>query len=118
MNAQSSRGSRIFAVIRENEDSVRFALLSVVMVNYMLAGAALFMLIEQPKEEEERQAYQNSMLGFLSRHPSVNRSELDKLLSEYAQAAENGLLDSQRSRWDFAGSFYFVGTVVSTIGRS
>jgi potassium channel subfamily K protein 13 len=107
----------LFAFVRANEDNVRFALLSVVMVNYMLLGALLFMLIEKPQEIEARAAYTAHFTTFLAHNPSVNLTELDLLLRQYADAAEAGLLDTQRSRWDFAGSFYFVGTVVSTIGK-
>ena len=45
-----------------------------------------------------------------------HRSQLRALLDAHARASTNGVLPDQRQRWDFSGSFYFVGTVVSTIG--
>ena len=99
------------------EDNARFMLLAVVLILYMLAGAIVFMLLEQGREKEERKRYYNALADFLVNNPDVNRTQLDSLLASHATASSEGLLNEQRKRWDFAGSFYFVGTVVSTIGK-
>lgn len=99
------------------EDNARFLLLAVVLILYMLAGAIVFMLLERGRETEERMRYKDLLETFLKNHPDVNRTQLQTLLDSHAEASAGGLLKGQRQRWDFAGSFYFVGTVVSTIGR-
>jgi hypothetical protein len=103
--------------IHLHEDNARFFLLAVVMVCYMLAGAAMFMFLERDKEITDRNHYEHILKSFMETYPQVNQTELEKLLDHHASAAAAGLLDEKRERWDFAGSFYFVGTVVSTIGK-
>lgn len=51
----------------------------------------------------------------------ANQSALDmdkvhQLLYAYGNATSAGIIHKRR-RWDFAGSFHFVGTIVSTIGE-
>ncbi|KAK2190636.1 hypothetical protein NP493_72g01038 [Ridgeia piscesae] len=99
------------------EDNARFLLLAVVLMLYMLAGATVFMLLERGRETEERARYYDVLKTFLANNPDVNQTQLQTLLDSHAAASSEGLLKNQRHRWDFAGSFYFVGTVVSTIGR-
>jgi len=99
------------------EDNARFLLLFFVMLLYILAGAGLFSLLEHDNEKMQRKAYRSAVQQFLDNHPSVNKSDLDSLLEQHSEAASAGFLDDTRTRWDFSGSFYFVSTVVSTIGE-
>lgn len=98
------------------EDNARFFLLMVVMVVYMLIGASVFMVLEKDNEDHEKQEYQNHLDSFYAKYPSVNRSDLEYLLKIHSEAESAGFVGNKRPRWDFSGSFYFVGTVVSTIG--
>lgn len=41
---------------------------------------------------------------------------LHELLYAYGNASATGIINKRR-RWDFPGSFHFVGTIVSTIGQ-
>jgi len=41
---------------------------------------------------------------------------LHELLHAYGNASATGVINKRR-RWDFPGSFHFVGTIVSTIGK-
>lgn len=41
---------------------------------------------------------------------------LHELLYAYGNASAIGIINKRR-RWDFPGSFHFVGTIVSTIGE-
>ena len=68
-------------------------------------------------EIEERKAYDTAVEQFLSSNPSVNRSHLLRLLEKHNDAATAGLIDDARARWDFSGSFHFVTTIVTTIGK-
>ena len=99
------------------EDNARFILLFVVLLLYMFAGAFLFMSLEQENEQREKQNFQTYLEEFYTRNPGINRTELEALLKRYGAAEAAGYVGNKRARWDFSGSFYFVGTVISTIGR-
>lgn len=75
------------------------------------------MFLERDKELAMRQQYYHVLKMFLKNNPSVNTTELETLLQHHGDATASGILMEKRPRWDFAGSFYFVGTVVSTIGQ-
>ena len=106
-----------FGVVHLREDNARFALLAVVMTIYMVSGATVFMFLERDNELVERNRYYHVLESFLKSNPEVNRTQLQRLLAFHADAAGAGLLRDRRQRWDFGGSFYFVATVVSTIGK-
>ncbi|NXW77857.1 KCNKD protein, partial [Hirundo rustica] len=95
---------------RLNADNARFLLLAVLIVLYMLCGAAL------PTEREAKERWEERLENFTRRH-NLSRAELRHFLREYEEASVAGIrVDDIRPRWDFTGAFYFVGTVVSTIG--
>uniref|UniRef100_A0A8C4VDG4 Potassium channel domain-containing protein n=1 Tax=Gopherus evgoodei TaxID=1825980 RepID=A0A8C4VDG4_9SAUR len=49
---------------------------------------------------------------------NISMPELRDFLRSYEAAMAAGIrADALRPRWDFTGAFYFVGTVVSTIGK-
>ncbi|XP_052769260.1 potassium channel subfamily K member 13-like [Mya arenaria] len=98
------------------EDNARFFLLMLVMVVYMLIGASVFMVLERDNEQVEKQQYNEHVQAFYDRYPDVNHTDLERLLRVHSEAESAGFVGNKRPRWDFSGSFYFVGTVVSTIG--
>ncbi|NXO14342.1 KCNKD protein, partial [Oriolus oriolus] len=101
---------------RLNADNARFLLLAVLIVLYMLCGAAVFSAIELPTEREAKERWEERLENF-TRRPNLSRAELRHFLREYEEASVAGIrVDDIRPRWDFTGAFYFVGTVVSTIG--
>ncbi|XP_062351162.1 potassium channel subfamily K member 13 [Cinclus cinclus] len=101
---------------RLNADNARFLLLAVLIVLYMLCGAAVFSAIELPTEREAKERWEERLENFTRRH-NLSRAELRHFLREYEEASVAGIrVDDVRPRWDFTGAFYFVGTVVSTIG--
>ncbi|NXF01517.1 KCNKD protein, partial [Smithornis capensis] len=101
---------------RLNADNARFLLLAVLIVLYMLCGAAVFSAIELPTEQEAKELWEERLENFTRRH-NLSRAELRHFLREYEEANVAGIrVDDIRPRWDFTGAFYFVGTVVSTIG--
>ncbi|KAG8189460.1 hypothetical protein JTE90_018113 [Oedothorax gibbosus] len=103
-------------VLRLHEDNTRFLLLGLVMLAYMAAGAALFQWLEHATETEDADRYWRLHSDFLARYNgTVDPKDLDELLWEYGNASAAGIIH-KRPRWDYSGSFYFVGTVVSTIG--
>lgn len=99
-----------------NEDTARFLLLAALLVLYLLGGAAVFSALERAHERQARQRWEERLAGFGRRH-HLSRDELRGFLRHFEEAAEAGVrVDGARPRWDFPGAFYFVGTVVSTIG--
>ena len=99
------------------EDNARFILLFLVLVLYMLVGALVFMLLEQENEQVEKSIFEGQLEVFYTKYPNVSRTDMDVMFKLYAKADAAGYVGSKRPRWDYPGSFYFVGTVVSTIGK-
>lgn len=101
-----------------NEDNARFCLLAGLILLYLLCGAAIFSALEYPFELRARLLWKQQLDNFTQRY-RVNRGALHTLLRQYEEANGAGIrVDALRPRWDFSGAFYFVGTVVSTIGKS
>ncbi|MEQ2211070.1 Potassium channel subfamily K member 12 [Xenoophorus captivus] len=99
-----------------NEDNGRFVLLAFLILVYLLCGAAVFSAIERPSELSAHGRWNGTLLNF-SETFNISLPELNSFLREYEAAIAAGIrADALRPRWDFTGAFYFVGTVVSTIG--
>ncbi|XP_059214824.1 potassium channel subfamily K member 12 [Centropristis striata] len=99
-----------------NEDNGRFVLLAVLIILYLLCGAAVFSAIERPSEVRAHGRWNGTLLNF-SETFNISLQDLNSFLREYEAAIAAGIrADALRPRWDFTGAFYFVGTVVSTIG--
>lgn len=100
-----------------NEDNARFCLLAGLILLYLLCGAAIFSALEHPFELRARRLWKQQLDNFTQRY-RVNLGALQTLLRQYEEANGAGIrVDTLRPRWDFSGAFYFVGTVVSTIGK-
>lgn len=100
-----------------NEDNARFCLLAALILLYLLCGAAIFSALEHPFELRARRLWKQQLDNFTQRY-RVNLGALHTLLRQYEEANGAGIrVDALRPRWDFSGAFYFVGTVVSTIGK-
>lgn len=101
-----------------NEDNARFCLLAGLILLYLLCGAAIFSALEHPSELLARRLWRQQLDNFTQRY-RVGLDALQTLLRQYEEANGAGIrVDTLRPRWDFSGAFYFVGTVVSTIGKS
>nr|XP_057943471.1 potassium channel subfamily K member 13 [Doryrhamphus excisus] len=99
-----------------NEDNARFFLLAGLILLYLLCGAAIFSALEHPFELRARRLWRQQLDNFTRRY-DVHPRALYTLLRQYEEANGAGIrVDTLRPRWDFSGAFYFVGTVVSTIG--
>ncbi|KAM4712475.1 potassium channel, subfamily K, member 13 [Anableps anableps] len=99
-----------------NEDNARFLLLALFIVLYLLCGAAVFSALEQPKEREAKERWAQRFEHFSQKY-NLSKKDLRNFLRNYEEANVAGIrVDTIRPRWDFTGAFYFVGTVVSTIG--
>ncbi|XP_067311871.1 potassium channel subfamily K member 13a isoform X2 [Pseudorasbora parva] len=99
-----------------NEDNARFIMLLLLIILYLLCGAAVFSALEHPKEKLAKERWAQRFDLFSQKY-NLNKSDLEKFLRHYEEANVAGIrVDTLRPRWDFTGAFYFVGTVVSTIG--
>ncbi|XP_024284148.1 potassium channel subfamily K member 12-like [Oncorhynchus tshawytscha] len=99
-----------------NEDNGRFLLLAILIVLYLLCGAVVFSAIERPSEVQAHGKWNITLFNF-SETFNISLEDLNFFLREYETAIAAGIrADALRPRWDFTGAFYFVGTVVSTIG--
>lgn len=100
-----------------NEDNARFLLLALFIILYLVCGAAVFCALEQPSEREAKARWTQRLERFSQEH-NLSARELQDFLRSYEEASVAGIrVDAVRARWDFTGAFYFVGTVVSTIGE-
>lgn len=100
-----------------DEDTGRFVLLAALIGLYLVAGATVFSALESPGEAEARARWGATLRNFSAAH-GVAEPELRAFLRHYEAALAAGVrADALRPRWDFPGAFYFVGTVVSTIGE-
>ncbi|KAG7466221.1 hypothetical protein MATL_G00162560 [Megalops atlanticus] len=99
-----------------NEDNARFLMLALLIILYLLCGAAVFSALEHPKEKQAKEKWAQRFEHFSNKY-NLSRDDLEKFLRFYEEANVAGIrVDTIRPRWDFTGAFYFVGTVVSTIG--
>lgn len=101
-----------------SRDSARFYLLFLLIAIYMLAGAAVFSSLERPAELLANQLWERRLKDFSLGH-NITIEDLKYLLRHYEEARTAGIrTEKGRALWDIPGAFYFVGTVVSTIGKS
>ncbi|XP_070685488.1 potassium channel subfamily K member 13 [Pempheris klunzingeri] len=99
-----------------SRETARFYLLCVLIALYMLAGAAIFSCLERPVELQTHQLWEKRLRDF-SRAHNTSCEDLKLLLRHYEEARTAGIRTERgRALWDIPGAFYFVGTVVSTIG--
>lgn len=100
-----------------NEDNARFGLLAALILLYLLCGAVVFSALEHPSELQTHRRWDEQLANFTEQN-SINLKSLHVLLKQYEEAFAAGIrVDKLRPRWDFSGAFYFVATVISTIGE-
>ncbi|XP_028902791.1 potassium channel subfamily K member 2 isoform X2 [Ornithorhynchus anatinus] len=92
-----------------------------VVVLYLIIGATVFKALEQPHESSQRTTIVNQKQVFISQHSCVNATELDELIQQIVAAINAGIIplgntSNQISHWDLGSSFFFAGTVITTIG--
>ncbi|XP_075209725.1 LOW QUALITY PROTEIN: potassium channel subfamily K member 2 [Chanos chanos] len=95
--------------------------LFLLVVLYLVIGATVFKVLEQPQESAQKYIIVREKLEFLLRHTCVNSSELEDLVKRVVSAVRAGVNPSgspsnDTSLWDLSSSFFFAGTVITTIG--
>ncbi|KAF4798629.1 Potassium channel subfamily K member 2 [Turdus rufiventris] len=91
-----------------------------VVVVYLIIGATVFKALEQPHETSQRTTIVIQKQTFVSQHSCVNATELDELIQQVVAAINAGIIplgntSAQISHWDLGSSFFFAGTVITTI---
>uniref|UniRef100_A0AAY4AA28 Potassium channel domain-containing protein n=1 Tax=Denticeps clupeoides TaxID=299321 RepID=A0AAY4AA28_9TELE len=115
-SGQCGTGCGCYLLRDMNQDNARFGLLAALILLYLLCGAAVFSALERPSELQARHRWAEQLDNFTRQH-HIQMDALRVLLRQYEEANVAGIrLHGFRPRWDFSGAFYFVGTVVSTIG--
>lgn len=96
------------------------ALLALVYFTYLLVGAIIFQILEREAESNNRNYFQLEKLHFLANYTCLDGPALEKFVQVILDAWERGVNPSGNStnpsNWDFSSSFFFAGTVVTTIG--
>ncbi|KAM7376603.1 hypothetical protein PAMP_006326 [Pampus punctatissimus] len=96
-------------------------LLALAYLTYLLVGATIFQMLEREAESKNRDYFQLEKLNFLTNYTCLDRLALEKFVQVILDAWENGVNPSGNStnpsNWDFSSSFFFAGTVVTTIGE-
>ncbi|XP_060789154.1 potassium channel subfamily K member 16-like [Neoarius graeffei] len=102
---------------------VRFSWTTVLALSqfiYLLLGATVFQLLEKETESQNRNHFQMEKLYFLANYTCLDGPALETFVKVILDARESGVNPSGNStnpsNWDFGSSFFFAGTVVTTIG--
>ncbi|KAM9359469.1 potassium channel subfamily K member 13 [Symphorus nematophorus] len=102
--------------LNPSRETACFYLLFMFIALYMLAGAAIFSSLERPAELQAHLLWEKRLRDFSHEH-NISCEDLKSLLRHYEEARTAGIRTERgRALWDIPGAFYFVGTVVSTIG--
>ncbi|XP_067273336.1 potassium channel subfamily K member 10a [Pseudorasbora parva] len=93
----------------------------VVVVAYLVAGGLVFRALEQPFESNQKDTITLKKAAFLKKHPCVTPDELEELIKHSVDAVNAGVspigdTSYNSSHWDLGSSFFFAGTVITTIG--
>ncbi|XP_065119856.1 potassium channel subfamily K member 10a [Paramisgurnus dabryanus] len=93
----------------------------VVVVAYLVAGGLVFRALEQPFESNQKDTITLKKAAFLQKHPCVTPDELEELIKHSVDAVNAGVspigdTSYNSSHWDLGSSFFFAGTVITTIG--
>jgi len=85
---------------------------------YLFMGATIFSAIEHPIEGEMINQLQQEKTQFLQENKCVKAPALDQYVSSVISNSRRGvsLSSSQVPNWSFGQSFFFSGTVITTIG--
>lgn len=97
------------------EETFLTLFLSAVLLLYMLLGGFLFQFLESENEAKSIERY----VELFTRLQTKNNISMDlmyQIVQTHEQACEIGQESQENRKWDFVGSFYFSGTVITTIG--
>ncbi|CAH2325131.1 potassium channel subfamily K member 4 [Pelobates cultripes] len=88
---------------------------------YLVTGALVFQMLEQPFETLQQSKLAEQRRAFLDMHTCVNEDNLDDFVVQVKESLSSGADITSNdtnvtTRWDIGSSFFFAGTVITTIG--
>ncbi|XP_051984483.1 potassium channel subfamily K member 1-like [Xyrauchen texanus] len=87
---------------------------------YIIVGAAVLMILEQPEVNLLVEEVRDLKARFLADNPCVDESRLDRLLLKVIEASKRGVAalksDSDECNFDFTSSLFFATTFLTTTG--
>ena len=102
-----------------SEDNIRIIILTFVLLSYMIFGAMIFQLFENDSKIETKTNLSYFLNDLkLNYNCTISYQKFHQRLYEFLHW--NGFTQlklSDRYKWDFPGSFHFVGSIVTTIGN-
>ncbi|XP_040266916.1 potassium channel subfamily K member 1-like [Bufo bufo] len=98
-----------------------FLLLLFSYVLYLVIGAFVFSILEQPYEDQLREQVEDLWNEFLENHPCLSEELLDDFLRKVFLVKSFGVsvlrnISGIELKWDFVSSLFFTGTTLTTIG--
>lgn len=100
--------------------SYAFTFLLVGYLLYMIIGAVIFMVLEEPEQNLLIAEVHELRMRFLENNQCVKESSLDGLLRKVLYAGKRGVTikaDSEEYNFDFTSSLFFVITFLTTTGE-
>lgn len=95
----------------------------VLFLLYLVIGAGIFMAIEKGPEQVEREKANKFIdkVNGLTNNTFNSSAEVKQFLLDFKHALDYGydinLNKLELEKWTYMNSFYFVGNIVTTIGR-
>ncbi|KAL8168753.1 UNVERIFIED_CONTAM: hypothetical protein K2H54_015889 [Gekko kuhli] len=87
-------------------------------LTYLLVGAGVFQVLEGDEERRQQAAVVRMKEDFLQNFTSLSPAEVEIFVKNLMEAVRMGMdpTGHGNSNWDFSNSFFFVGSMLSTIG--
>jgi Ion channel. len=98
------------------EQAFTILILIIVILAYLVLGALIFQQLESGNEQESYDKYYE-LFHQLQQRYNISMKLMEDVLDTHQKACELGLPNTEMKTWSFTGSFYFVGTVLTTIGK-
>ena len=76
----------------------------------------MFQTIESGEERREKHHFELVRQNLKEKY-NISEKDMENLFMEISKAVDEGYFDVNYDRWSFAGSLFFTGTVVTTIGE-
>ncbi|KFD69372.1 hypothetical protein M514_10305 [Trichuris suis] len=89
-------------------------------VTYLISGSVVFSWLESDSRRKLVTTYANLLRNFTDQHSCLQAKEVEQLIESVSAAVTKGITlqnaNATESSWNFGQSFFFCGTLVSTVG--
>ncbi|XP_033028576.1 potassium channel subfamily K member 16-like [Lacerta agilis] len=103
-------------------NSLQGTILLAGFVTYVVMGALVFEILEKENHQKLQDGMFHLKEDFFLNYTKLTPAEVESFLAKLVEYLQMGIYpiethaENVESSWDFVNSFYFVGTVLSTIG--